>query len=278
MSTGSAGMDGRGRKFWKMTGSGNDFVFLDGRAESVAGLDTPESIGRLCSRTGGIGADGVVILEAHPTEQFAIRYYNRDGSRGELCGNASLCSSMLAVRLGIAKPDGFRFSTDVGAISARIVGPEAEIDLQPVTGLRMDAGIPRIDGEERIGFADTGVPHLVVLVPDAEQVDLMSRGAELRRHPSLAAGANVNFVSPAGEHWRMRTYERGVEGETLACGTGSVASVALLNAWGLAPAAAAIRTTSGRTLTVSLRHAVGQLLPSLRGEGRLVYSGEVVEL
>ena len=261
-----------------MSGSGNDFVFLDGRSDSVGGLDTPEAIGRLCSRTGGIGADGVVIIESHPTHEFAIRYYNRDGSRGELCGNASLCSSTLAVRLGIARPEGFRFSTDIGSLSARIVGTEAEIDLQRVQGLRTDAGIPQIDGEERIGFANTGVPHLVVLVADAEQVDLMVRGSELRRHPSLVAGANVNFVSPAGAHWRMRTYERGVEAETLACGTGSVATVALLNAWGLAPGSAEIRSTSGRTLTVTLRQSGAALLPSLRGEGRLVYSGEVVDL
>jgi diaminopimelate epimerase len=261
-----------------MTGSGNDFVFLDGRSESTGGLDTPEAIGRLCSRTNGIGADGVVIIESHPTDQFAIRYYNRDGSRGELCGNASLCSSNLAVRLGMARPEGFRFSTDVGTIAARIVGPEAEIDLQPVRGLAVDAGIARLGGEHRMGYADTGVPHLVVLVADAERVDLMSRGSELRRHPSLVAGANVNFVSPAGSHWRMRTYERGVEGETLACGTGSVATVALLNAWGLARESAQIRTTSGQALTVTLRRSGDELLPSLKGEGRLMFAGEVVDL
>lgn len=278
MSTATPGTSSRGRRFWKMTGSGNDFVFFDGRSESASGLDTPDAIGRLCSRTSGIGADGVVIIEPHPTEQFAIRYYNRDGSRGELCGNASLCSSNLAVRLGIAQPEGFRFSTDVGVIAGRIVGAEAEIDLRPVRGLRLDAGIPRLGGEARMGFADTGVPHLVVLVSDAEKVDLMNRGADLRRHLSLKAGANVNFVSATGPEWRMRTYERGVEGETLACGTGSVAAVALLSAWGLAPPSAKIRTTSGLILTVTLRPEAGGPIPSLRGEGRLVFSGQIVEL
>src|SRR3990170_1024740 len=91
-----------GRHFWKMSGSGNDFVFLDGREGGVEVLETPVWVGRLCSRTDGIGADGVVVIQPHDTEQFSIRYFNRDGSRGELCGNASLCSSNLAVQLGLA--------------------------------------------------------------------------------------------------------------------------------------------------------------------------------
>ena len=268
----------KGRKFWKMSGSGNDFVFLDGRTAGVSALETPEAIGRLCSRTDGIGADGVVVIQPADTEEFSIRYFNRDGSRGELCGNASLCSSRLAVQLGFAKPDGFRFATDAGLISGRLVGGEAEIDLQPAQGLRPDAGIALESDEQRIGFVDTGVPHLVVLVADADSVDLLRRGEQLRRHPSLAAGANVNFLSPAGSAWRMRTYERGVEGETLACGTGSAASATILEAWGLASSPMQILTTSGRILTATVRHAGAEIRPSLKGEGRLVYSGEIVEL
>jgi diaminopimelate epimerase len=261
-----------------MSGSGNDFVFLDGRVPGVEAFETPGAIARLCSRTEGIGADGVVVIEPADPEQFRIRYFNRDGTRGELCGNASLCSSRLAVRLGMAKAGGFRFSTDAGVITGRLVGSEAEIDLQPSHGLRADAGIPLESGELRMGFIDTGVPHLVVLVPDAEQVDLMRRGAELRSHPSLTAGANVNFVSPTGSRWRMRTYERGVEGETMACGTGSVASAAMLEAWGLASSPVELLTTSGRILTATVRHSGAEIRPSLKGEGRLVFSGEIDEL
>jgi diaminopimelate epimerase len=269
-----------GRRFWKMSGSGNDFVFFDVRESSSSGLDTPEAIGRLCSRTQGVGADGVVFVERHPTEAFAIRYYNRDGSRGELCGNASLCSTQLGVRLGLGPTAGFAFSTDVGPIAARMVDGLPEIDLQPSHSARLDAGIPLIAGERRIGFVDTGVPHLVVLADDAEAVRLMERGSELRHHASLAAGANVNFVSPAGAAWRMRTFERGVEGETLACGTGSAATAFLLVSWGLAAGPEIrIQTTSGRILTVTLRtSAPGQTRPSLRGEGRLVFEGTTVDL
>jgi diaminopimelate epimerase len=269
----------KGRRFWKMSGSGNDFVFFDARSAPVGDLDSAESIGRLCSRTAGIGADGVVFIEPHEKEHFSIRYYNRDGSRGELCGNASLCSTNLAVRLGLGPETGFAFSTDVGAISARIVGGEPEVDLQPAHSLRPDAGIPRLPGERRIGFVDTGVPHLVVLVDDAGAVDLPVRGAELRNHPSLKAGANVNFVSAATGGWRMRTYERGVEGETLACGTGSAATAILLRSWGLiSEPSAVILTTSGRSLTVTLTDLPGAVRPSLRGEGRIVFEGTTNDL
>jgi diaminopimelate epimerase len=121
---------------------------------------------------------------------------------------------------------------------------------------------------------DTGVPHLVVLVDDADAMNLPRRGPALRYHPSLPAGANVNFVSQAGESWRMRTWERGVEGETLACGTGSAASAILLIEWGFArPPVVQLRTTSGRTLTVTVQRPGGVAVPSLRGEGRLVFAG-----
>ncbi|HVZ48018.1 MAG TPA: diaminopimelate epimerase [Gemmatimonadaceae bacterium] len=263
-----------------MTGSGNDFVFVDGRSRSTAGLDAAEAIAALCSRTDGVGADGVVIIETDPATAFRIRYYNRDGSRGELCGNASLCSASLATRLGMTNPAGFAFNTDVGQISARMEAGLPEIDLPPIRGLRVDAGIAPGPGERRIGFADTGVPHLVVLVDDADQVNLMARGRELRFHPSLPAGANVNFVSAAGSLWRMRTYERGVEGETLACGTGSVASAALLVAWGLAqPGPVGILTTSGRQLVATIPgdSSDASQHPALRGEGRLVFTGRFGE-
>ena len=266
-----------GLPFWKMSGSGNDFVFIDARTGSVAGLDDPDVVTALCSRTDGVGADGVVFLETDPQESFRIRYYNRDGSRGELCGNASLCSASLAARIGIAPDTGFGFSTDAGRISARILNGLPEIDLPPITGLRADAGVALGMGERRIGFANTGVPHLVVLVVDAERVDLPKRGRELRHHPSLAAGANVNFVSASGESWRMRTYERGVEAETKACGTGAVATAALLVAWGLiASGPVDVLTSSGRVLTATVGTVCTSTdgpAPALRGEGRLVFSG-----
>jgi diaminopimelate epimerase len=268
-----------GRKFWKMSGSGNDFVFFDARVDPPGAFATSIVIDSLCARATGIGADGVVFIQNDATQSFRIRYFNRDGSLAELCGNASLCSARLAVELGVTSREGFSFATDAGVISARFIAEEPEIDLQPVRGLRVDAGMQLAGGEHRIGFADTGVPHLVVLVDDAETVDVASRGSELRFDASLADGANVNFVSRIeGSLWRMRTYERGVEGETLACGTGTAATAVLLEAWELNGSEAKVRSSSGRVLTATVGHPAAEIRPSLRGEARIVFSGELAEL
>ena len=205
-----------------------------------------------------------------------MRYHNSDGSRASMCGNAALCSTRLAVELGAADPAGFAFLSDAGLIGARIRDGRPQIDLAPVVGLRPDAELGRTGGERRIGYARAGVPHLVVEVADVEAVDLAARGRALRFDPSLADGANVNFVAPANGGWRMRTYERGVEGETLACGTGAVACAAVLSAWGAAGDAVTILTSSGRPLVVGLpRDVAGR--PSLAGEGRIVFRGELRE-
>ena len=269
-----------GVRFWKMTGSGNDFVFLDGRGRDTAALETPEAIGRLCSRTGGVGADGVVVLDRDPDAAFRIRYYNRDGSRAELCGNASLCSTTLAAQLGIVPAGGdFRFGTDSGVVSARRVDGNSEVDFQPASELVPEAPIALGPGERRIGAIRVGVPHLVVLVDDAEAVDLLPRGLRLRSDPSQPAGANVNFVSSLGPGiWRMRTYERGVEAETLSCGTGSVATGIMLGVWGLSGERTVIRTSSGLDVVVTVRRSGDQVLGSLMGEGRLVFTGSTVAL
>jgi diaminopimelate epimerase len=269
-----------GRKFWKMSGSGNDFLFFDARTDAPGTFSTPELIDQLCARATGVGADGIVFIQNDATEAFRIRYFNRDGSLAELCGNASLCSARLATELGIVDRRGFRFATDAGVMSARFNADEPEIDLQPVRGLRPDAGLPLGPSELRMGFADTGVPHLVVLVEDAEAVDVAGRGRQLRFDPSLAEGANVNFVSREdASTWRMRTYERGVEGETLACGTGTVAAGVLLEAWGLSGGQTRLRSSSGKILTAKVRHAEdNKLMPSLRGEARIVFTGELAEI
>jgi diaminopimelate epimerase len=267
-----------GRKFWKMSGSGNDFLFFDARNDFPADLATPATIDRICARATGVGADGVVFIQDDVNESFRIRYFNRDGSLAELCGNASLCSARLATELGVTDRAGFRFATDAGVISARFINKQPEIDLQPIQGLRPDAELTLGAGEQRIGFADSGVPHLVVLVGDAERVDVAERGRELRYDASLASGANVNFVSRLADgRWRMRTYERGVEGETLACGTGTVAAAVLLETWGLAGAATRLLSSSGKVLTATIRRSGHEIRPSLMGEARVVFVGELAE-
>jgi diaminopimelate epimerase len=268
---------GAGRQFYKMTGSGNDFVFFDVRSEPAGALETVEGIRELCAPGTGIGADGIVFLSNDPAADFRIRYYNRDGSLASLCGNASLCSARLARELGIASGEGdFRFESDDGMIRARIREGIPEIDLQPIRELDPAFLESLHDGEQRIGFARVGVPHLVLLVDDVDQVDVLGRGRPLRSHPALTDGANVNFVSPdPSGAWRIRTYERGVEDETLACGTGTVAAAALLAAWGLGAAETSLVTRSGRPLTVRFATREGATIPSLGGEGRIVFRGEL---
>lgn len=268
-----------GREFWKMSGSGNDFVFVDTREMPAGALTSPEVVGAICSRGTGIGADGICFLEESDRATIRLVYLNADGSRADLCGNATLCTARLARELGIVEGGEFAIQTDSGVLGARFLDENPEIDLQPVADVRPDAGIPLIAGERRMGFALAGVPHLVILVEDLDSVDVVGRGRPLRRHSSLKAGANVNFVQSAGESlFRYRTYERGVEAETLACGTGAVATATLLTQWGLATDPVRIRTRSGRELGVRFRGQSGALTPSLTGEARIVYRGHFGEL
>jgi diaminopimelate epimerase len=276
-----------GRSFFKMSGSGNDFVVVDARGEPPGSLDDPRVIAAVCARGTGVGADGIVFLEPSRGNgsAFAMRYINRDGSRAAACGNASLCIARLAVELGVAPAGGMRFESDAGVLEASVRGNRPTVSMPPVTRLQQDVALPRQGGELRIGFADAGVPHVVVAMEDVEAAEVVRRGRELRGDPIFGpGGSNVNFVSAERDGsgaWRIRTYERGVEGETLACGTGAIASAALLEAWGLAASPVTLRTRSGRSLGVDLttEHGTpGRRLATLTGEARIVFRGEFDEL
>ena len=268
-----------GRRFYKMTGSGNDFIVFDARDGDAREMIEPARIRRLSDRRQGIGADGVVVLQPSARADLLMMYFNSDGSRGAMCGNAALCITRLASQLGLTQPSGMTLETDDGILTSRLVNDRPEIDLRPVRDVRVTAEGQPEAGETRLGYAVAGVPHVVVLCEDVAAVDVTRRGAALRSAAwTGAAGANVNFVSPAGSAWAIRTFERGVEGETLACGTGAVASATLLRAWNLAGAECALRTRSGCTLEVSLREEKGLVVPRLRGEGRLVFEGQLREV
>jgi diaminopimelate epimerase len=268
-----------GRPFFKMTGSGNDFVFVDARAEPPGDLEKIETIQAVCARGSGVGADGIVFLRNDESAALRIRYLNSDGSLAALCGNATLCASRLAAELGIVGQDrDFTIATDSGPVTARFRDGLPEIDLQPVTELLECFQAEPAEGELRIGFALVGVPHVVVLCEDVSRAPVVDRGRRLRHHEKLAHGANVNFVSRSSGPWRIRTYERGVEAETLACGTGAVASALMLAAWDEAEDRAELETKSGRVLRVRHHRAGGKLFPSLSGEARIVFRGEIAEL
>lgn len=278
----------RGTAFAKLTGSGNDFVFFDGRVANATSLVQPDVVVAICNRHNGIGADGIVILEPsdivrHGQSSSApvrIRYFNSNGTPADLCGNATLCSTVMAAEYGLTAPGQVEFDTPAGPISARIIEGVPRIDLPPVGLVVADRNIALDGGESRMGFTVVGVPHLVVLCADADRIELNRRGTALRHHPENGPpGANVNFVSRLTEDtWRYRTFERGVEGETLACGTGAVATAVLLQSWGLGGAHTRVRATSGCDLEVFIAEHDGEQHPSLQGEGRVVFRGHIGDL
>ena len=267
-----------GRPFYKMSGSGNDFVVVDARREPPGRLSDPVESRRVCARGTGVGADGIVFLEPSSSGSIRLTYLNSDGSRAEFCGNATLCTTRLASELGIGPSDGLVIETDSGLVSARIGEWGPEIDLQPVSEVRQEAGSPLALGERRMGYAVVGVPHLVIECEDVATVDVVARGRPLRHDPKYPRGANVNFISSRGSGWRLRTYERGVEAETLACGSGAVAASILLTAWGKATGPVELETSSGRTLRVRLRRSGELWYPTLIGEGRVVFEGRLSEI
>ncbi len=267
----------RGTIIYKMTGSGNDFVMLDGRTTSVEWWDA-DRIAALCDRRSGVGADGLVILTPEGADAVRMAYFNADGSRAAMCGNAALCSARLAVHLELTPADETRLLTDAGIVETRCVGPgdRAEIRL-PDSRLPMPVPtIPLLNGERAVWLGTVGVPHLVLLVDDVRSVDLVGRGRPLRHHAATGAeGANVNFVSApnqAGEPWLLRTYERGVEGETLACGTGTAAAALALATGCRTSLPIEFQSWGGEFLTVQAT-LDGDLATDLwlGGQGRLVF-------
>ncbi len=265
-----------GRTFYKMSGSGNDFIMVNAIEEPAGALAERATVQALCARGTGIGADGIVFLEPSSEADFRMVYLNSDGSRADLCGNASLCSARLASELGIVSSGEFRIETDAGILGARRRDGKSEVDLQPVSDVRPNLPYRLEAHEHWIGFALAGVPHLGVRCGDVNAVDVVGRGRPLRHEPSLAHGANVNFLSPAADDgWLIRTYERGVEAETLACGTGAVASAILLVESGEAESPVRLTTQSGRALQVRLHRSGRGWEPSLSGEARLVYQGRI---
>ena len=265
---------------YKMTGSGNDFVVLDGRVERPEQWPSARIVAA-CDRRRGVGADGLVILTPEAGTTVRMVFYNADGSRAAMCGNAALCSTRLSAVLGLAPPAGMCLETDAGVVHTRCIGAGdlAELLLPPAELPRAIPALRAGPGETGLCLGTVGVPHLVVIVPDIEAVDVLGRGRALRFDPALGPdGANINFVqtpAEAGGAWLIRTYERGVEGETLACGTGTVAAAIAMASAGRATLPATYLTRSGKPLVVSARLAgTGATEVRLQGQGRLVFRGD----
>jgi diaminopimelate epimerase len=217
-------------RFTKMNGAGNDFVLIDNRLGDLRLVAA--QIAKICDRHRGIGADGVLLLErAANGADFRMRYYNADGGEAEMCGNGARCFARYASH--IAGPmEELSFETPAGMIGATLQGELVRLQMSEPKDLRLGITIPLADQEIAAHFVNSGVPHVVVPVEDLEKVDVRRLGSAVRHHQLFAPkGANVNFLKDRGERQiSIRTYERGVENETLACGTGVVASALIFAA------------------------------------------------
>jgi len=270
------GYEGKGIPFTKMSGSGNDFILMDGMEGSLSWVDSPWVKG-ICQRALSVGADGVIILEKDDTYDFAWRFFNSDGSIAEMCGNGSRCAARFAYEKGIAGSP-MTFSTLAGPIRAEVFGRRVKVQLPPPRLLNESVSLS-VDGQEySLFFINTGVPHVVMEVADVEAFPLVEIGRKIRFHEFFSpAGTNVNVIQVQNDHTlRIRTYERGVEDETLACGTGSVAAALMVSVKRGASSPVTIHTASGEVLTVSWEGDAGEWAPVFfEGEVRFIYEGRL---
>ena len=263
--------------FRKMHGAGNDFVMVLGRELKGVALDQA-TIAALCDRRTGIGADGLIIV-AEPASadcHFRMIYFNADGGEAEMCGNGARCTVALAHAQGLA-PERCRFDTFAGPLDGQVLESGlVEVSLPAFQDLELDLGLAGSPWD-RQHSCNTGVPHVVVPVEDVEEVDPLQWGRFFRRHERFApAGTNVNWVCPhpRGDGFLIRTYERGVEAETLACGTGASAAAVVLCALEKTTSPVTLHTRGGDALTVTVDLAGRGL--RLRGPAVTSFSGEVM--
>lgn len=264
-------------QFSKVCGAGNDFIVFDNRNKNIA--VEPADVVNLCSRTRGIGGDGVMLVEPSESYDFYMRIFNADGSEAEMCGNGARCIAWYAYKNNIAGKD-MKFNTVAGVIEALVIGEEdVKLKMSKPFDLKKDYQVD-VDGEKlKVGSINTGVPHVVVLTDDVQKTDVFNIGRKLRYHSDFApAGTNANFISVKGvDMLAVRTYERGVEGETLACGTGSVASAMIAYLNGKCSNNVSLQTKENDILKVSFDYADGEFdNVFLSGPAQIVFTGKIV--
>ena len=264
-------------EFSKMNGAGNDFILIDNRSRQIS--LTQAQIIRLCHRQRGIGADGIFLLVPCTSGRadWAWEFYNSDGSVADMCGNGARCFARFVQRL-TGCSSGLSFETGAGVIRASFNGGQVTVGLTPPKDLRLDQTVPLSSGASTVHSLNTGVPHAVLFAPNADASMVQNTGAEIRYHPLFSPkGTNVNFVQIKGPgSIRVRTYERGVEGETLACGTGVTAS-ALISArlHHFAPPVR-VQVQGGDTLEVDFEERAGQFQNvRLTGPAEFVFEGQL---
>ncbi|WP_028845748.1 diaminopimelate epimerase [Thermodesulfatator atlanticus] len=264
-----------GLPFTKMVASGNDFILINNFDKKVPSELGPELAKRLCRRAFSVGADGLILIEPPKTKEacFSWRFFNADGSEAEMCGNGGRCAARFAVEEGLC-PEKLAFETLAGLIQAEVNGKEVKIKLTPPKDLKLDFPVSVNDKTLLVSFVNTGVPHVVLILPEEELKDFPVNevGKKIRFHQAFApAGTNVNFVAQTGpQNLLVRTYERGVEAETFACGTGACASAIIAISKGLISSPVEVTTTGGEILQIFWNPAEPDEI-FLKGEARFVY-------
>jgi len=265
--------------FFKMSGSGNDFIIIDNRTGIVAAANMGTFARKVCCRRMSAGADGLILVETSEAADFKWRFFNSDGSPAEMCGNGARCVARFAHVNHIAGPD-MSFETDAGTVSATVSDRGVKISMPDPDNLKLDDGVTLSTGPLAFSSVNTGVPHVVVTATDLDAVQVVTIGREIRRHLKFApAGTNVNFISlrPDGVV-AVRTYERGVEDETLACGTGAIACAVVLAAQSEKPSPVDVETKSGGRLRIYFKEKNGRFFNIfLEGDARIIYKGKLWE-
>lgn len=237
--------------FYKMSGSGNDFIIIDHRDGSLNNLDIVELVKKICRRGVSVGADGLILIEKSDRADFQWRFFNADGSEVEMCGNGGRCAARFAFLRQIAG-DKMSFLTGAGIIDATVTGKVVKIRLTDPAASQPPLTLKLAGEDYLLHSINTGVPHVVCFQDNLDATDVFRLGSEIRYHAAWQpAGTNANFVQVLGRHRLLvRTYERGVEDETLACGTGSVASALISAGLNLVESPVAVSVKSGETLNI----------------------------
>ncbi len=263
-------------RFTKMNGAGNDFILIDNRMGDVR-LDRSQ-IAQLCDRHRGIGADGILLLEKPGNRaDFRMRYFNADGGEAEMCGNGARCFARFANKVAAAK-EKISFETQAGLISAELKGDSVTLGMTEPTDLRLHLELGIAGENKTVHFINSGVPHVVIPVVNIEDVDVRHEGAAVRYHKIFSpSGTNVNFMEKRGaKKIAIRTYERGVEDETLACGTGIVASALIFGATEGCHGPITVLPRGGDELQVGFETVAGRFCNvTLTGPAQFVFEGTI---
>ncbi len=239
--------------FWKMHGAGNDFVLVDDRDGQFPAADA-KWIAAVAARRTGVGCEGVILIQPSGSADFRMRFFNPDGAEADMCGNGARCVARLAHEIGVAGAE-MTIETAAGALRARVRGERVKLWMTTPRDWRMNRRLT-VNGRDFVyHYVNSGVPHVVIEVEDLASADVAGLGRAIRRHEDFRpAGTNVNFIHVTGAGaLRIRTYERGVEAETLACGTGMVAAGLIAGRLGRTRPPVAVTCASGDVLTVDYR-------------------------